>query len=454
MVPEKMLVCFMEKLLFMEEVLSVKRDLMVGLTMNRNDTASPRSPVSPSNNRNLQDLLVELSRPNPQASAQAAKEFRSLRRQDCEGEPIRQALRLWASVQGSPEGLQDELRRLTPAHGFWLEHSRSAPLGFARLMLETARGECFDGNGAGLESIHRAQDYLKLKALEELDPCRLRHLQALAAAYLADALRALGSHHEARKCLVDAYSGLDTGAAAEIRATVVQIDADLLRDEGAVSQAKRRLDQAAEVLSRDRMPGRWSELQLARGRLHLFDQEADLALPLLQDARRHCPEDRTLGTRLEVLHCLAAVEASLRNYEDAEEHLEEARAFQSYGNPELHGQRLWLLGHIALKTGRPDEAEEPFQQSFSILRSLGRWSDAAKVLTDLTEVYLITGRLVEKTPEILNLYSGMAHTDELGRQARAKLERLRQGLADRGIKVPELDSYIESRGRLGDPLIN
>ena len=403
-----------------------------------NDTTSSRSLVSAPSDKILRNLLVKLSLPDPLAWEQAAKEFQS-GWQSGEGEPILQALRLWAGVQASSECLRHQLRRLTPAHGFWLEHSPSVPLGFARLMLESARRECLDGKSTGLESLNKARDHLRLKALEEVSPRGLRYLRALSVAYWAEELRVLGRHGEAGACLAEAYNGLDSRADGEIRVTVVQVDAELLRDTGAVFQAKHRLNQAAAVLPRDQIPGRWSELQLVRGRLHLFDQKPDLALPLLQDALRHCPEDRALSTRLEVLHCLAAVEASLFNYAEAQKHLDETQTLSIYGHRELHGQRLWLLGHVALKSGRPDQAEDPFEQSFSVLRSLGRWSDAARVLMDLTEVYLVTGRLVEKTPEVLALYASLAHTDELGRQARSSLEKLRRGLLEKGLSVPELE---------------
>ncbi len=416
------------------------------------DTGSPMSPIGEEERKKL---LIELSRPHhAEAWEGVSEEGWSSRLLDCWGEPICQALGLWLKTRDDPAVLRDELKYLSPAHGYWLEHADSMPLGFARLMVEAARREILVGSATWQESCRRALGYLKLKDLAEVaERRRLVDLQALGTAYLADGHRLSNEHLEAGELLREACRLLGDHTEVEIRVTILQLHAQWLRDDRSPASARLRLEEAAKLLSQDQMPGRWSELQLVRG-LQFLNHAPKEALKVLRDALRCCPEDRARYLRFEVLHFLAAAEVRLGMLDQAEVHLNVAESYEAYGHPATLGQRLWLLGHLEAKKGRSEQAAGFFRKSLVAFRDLGCWRSAADAFIALMEVYIAADQVAEHAQEIVNWHSILLGTGELGRYSRSRLGKLRRRLVEKGVVIPGLDGFLAARNPFGEPPVN
>ena len=175
------------------------------------------------------------------------------------------------------------------------------------------------------------------------------------AAYHADDLTTLGQHGEAADAIFDAQTKLRGIQCAEERATLLQIDALRRRDESKGRPSMAQLEHAAELLRTTPVPGRWSELQLVRGRLFLYWKRADLAITPLGMALERLPSGLAHHLWVDTYLALAAAKISLLRFDEAARHLDEAAPF--FTNEILHED---LQAQLQLDA-RPHRPENPGQ---------------------------------------------------------------------------------------------
>lgn len=385
----------------------------------------------------LRRWLVELSRPNADEWRRVRVEEPRLRRATATRDPVLLALREEA-IAREPVGGPEQRFRLSPAHAYWLDRTATEPLAFARHVIEATRRDSLLRPARG--SSAEALALLDEPGLSEIDGEGVRRLRALATVYLADDHRHLRRLRAAEERLEEARKLLGEGP-GEMAATLFQVEADLLRDCGAIAAARRRLDEAAERLADCPIPGRWSELQLQRGRLHLVEQDGFLARPLLRDALRRLPDDLAHHFRLEMLHCLAAADLSAGDFDAAALHLDEAGKYQGFGHAGLFPQRQWMLGQVALHRSQYDEAHGHLLEALEILLAQGQKADAVHVLTDLLTAANHRGEL----GAVLNASWEMILQLEAGEQdavTHSRLRRLRQRLASMQVDSEALGGIL------------
>ena len=225
---------------------------------------------------------------------------------------------------------------------------------------------------------------------------RWGNLEALARTYLGDEHRAMGELDLAAQQLSIAGRELRRGIGdLELRATWLELKAELAQARGQYTLALGLLDEALELLRRNEIEGRQAETLILRGLAHLRSGDDPGARKDFQHALSNIPPGKTLRMRLRALQYLALAEVRSRRFVDAQHHLAAASELRAHSTKLLEAQRLWTEGILHLETRNYGAAEEPLHRSLERFRMLGRTLDAAQVLTSLGRLYMATDRWPE-----------------------------------------------------------
>lgn len=332
--------------------------------------------------------LIELSEADSQSWHRARKELHThLIALTPSENLIWAALSDWVRAQ-NPDSARALRSTMSPSHAYWLEHCSQTRLGFARLIVETGRQRSLrDPKSPHIHS-KRVQRLLGVQGLSVIDRFEHRRIRSQALAYYADDLTALGSHRLAADAIFQAKSLLGKYPAPEDHATVLQIDAIRRQDQNQGKRSLSILENAAELLEASEIAGRWSELQLVRGRILLSMNKAELAAETLTEALARLPLELAQHLRVEILMALAAALLCQKRYLEAESRLCEVNFFFSADSEELYAQQQWMLGRIALRTNRPRIAEAHLHKAIVILERLERFADLAVAMRDLIQSYI------------------------------------------------------------------
>lgn len=286
--------------------------------------------------------------------------------------------------------------QLRPVHRFWLGHSRLQDFGFLRLMLEESRQYALEHPASGLVVARSTLDLLAQPNFEDLGR-RWTDLRALARAYLGDEHRAAGDPTRARRQLAAAEQGLWRGTGdPELRATWLELKAELEQAGGQYTLALGLLDEALELLRPLEIEGRSTETRVLLGLVRLRSGNDRGAGDAFRQALSDMPPGKTQRLRLKTLLYLALAEVRSRRFNDARRNLAAASKLEdSYATQLLQAQRLWIEGILHLETRSYGDAEEPLRQSLQRFLMLGRVLDAAQVLAGLGRLYAVTQRTAE-----------------------------------------------------------
>ncbi|MEM8933270.1 MAG: hypothetical protein AAGE94_18925, partial [Acidobacteriota bacterium] len=376
--------------------------------------------------------FAELARPSAEAWAQVTDD--GVNREASGGGPLMDLLIMTLDEQAEPASADLRRRRSwrdTPALASWRRACRTgAPLAFVRVLLEVVRRQSLDLTLADPPKTWLAViELLDQPALAIAAPSRHDGLLALAFAYLADEYRVLGDQRRAEQYLASARHVVDGGHDPEVRASILEVRAELWNEQGALGRCQADLDVALDLLGAEHhhVTGRRAQTLYRRGRLDYRRDRFEDALPFLRQARRELPADLDLRLRVDLLHVLAFTYACLGRDDEAEDCLRALDALPStYDTDRLVGQRSWLRGRVHARAGRLDRAIGALRRATTSLTAAGLTFEGLRAFAALTDLYSRQGELPARDSELRSLFAETFRQEHFTRLRTEDLERIAQ----------------------------
>ena len=291
---------------------------------------------------------------------------------------------LWACLEKHPHERRLMMIRNDPRMQRW---------GLYEQILQKARETGFRNPAEAVDIAH-----LALALVAELDPGhygeeRLADFRAAALGALGNAQRLTSGFSEAEMSFHQARKSLSDGTGDPLeKATLISLEASLLKDLGEFEQAVRLMDQAISIyreLNDRHLEGRTQLQQSATVgfvRPEIGVKLAESGLALIDSLRE---------PRLELCgrHTLAWLLNDAGQPREALVMLELSRPIYTRFDDAWTRNRLhWLEGRIARNLGDLVEAEEVFQRLWLDLQEPSYAHELTLLSLDLAEVYVVRGK--------------------------------------------------------------
>jgi tetratricopeptide (TPR) repeat protein len=282
-----------------------------------------------------------------------------------------------------------------------------------------------------------------------------------ACAYLGEALRLAGKHHEAEQAHDDAAELAKEGSDPELASTLHQLRAALARAQGDLTEALALLEQSAAALAnagsdvdeiwRVDLPYRRAEVLVDMGYVLSLREESEAARGVLEEALRVTESGHYPRLDLYARHNLALDKVRREQFDLAWQDLSKADPlYKPYGDDLIRAQRCWLRGTIQLSRNDPDEAVESFRRALDQYLDLGFGFDAVRIMLDLGRACVVGGQWQELA-NVLGWFQALGDRPILRRIILAELRRLRRLAAEQGLPTDPIEKAIEELEALQMP---
>ncbi|MFL6194836.1 MAG: tetratricopeptide repeat protein [Thermoanaerobaculia bacterium] len=323
---------------------------------------------------------------------------------------------------------------------------RFQTLAVCELLIEKSFEEGFRDASRAVELAGLSLDLAGLLDGERYGRSVVQDLRARAWAYLGNARRISFDLAGAEEALIEAERLADAGSADPLEeARILDLRASLLSDQGRFEQAAELLDLVIDIYDDLREPHRKGRALISKGVFLGYAGWPEEAIRSIRKGLSVVDWESEPRLVLMARHNLAWFLNDDGRSEEALEQLERFRhAYQEFPDSWTGLRLAWLEGRIAVRLGRPEEAEAKLQEVKRSFLAAGLGYDASLVTLDLAHLYLQEGRKAEVralADEMLTVF--LSH--DIHRQALAALAVFQQAAEADGatqLLVQELSDYL------------